>query len=424
MVNYILFLLGFGFFYFLLLRIMRKKQHGLAPLPLFFVFAGKVLAGCLYGWLFLNLYGGDDTWVTHADSLEEWQQMKISPLRFFVFEVDLVQYVKEMGLREGLPFFRMKLEKAIINKPLGLFNFYSQGNYYINVIAFSFISFWGFFWLYQVLCNLLPAWKKLHFLLLFFYPPALFWLSGIRSDAMLFFFFSLFIAQLYRTWNSSNNRGYWLALLAWGAMIVIKASFALLLLVPCFAWWLAEKRQIRMKPAFFGVTGIALVVFFLSALLPAPLNLPAGVARVQQDFFELKGNTRIDLPTLNDNPISYLRNLPAALDNILLRPYPWEAKGVLQYGMVIQNIFLICMAGIFFLRRFPGRGNLIIHPLLWALFFFSVSFYLSIGYTIPFPGATIRYRVIPETLLVWFLVMGSLRNTDSHYVFFNVYKKD
>jgi len=422
--HYILFFIAFATFYFLLYRFMRKANHGLNPGHLAFVFTGKVLAACFYGWLQLHYYGGDDTWIIHEDTLMEWGQMKINPLQFFVYEIDLHQYITDMGWKEGLPYFRMKLEKAIINKPLGVFNFFSQGNFYVNMVAFSFISFWGPFWLYQVLADLMPSYKKWTFGVLFFYPPALFWLSGLRSDAMLFFFFSLFISRLYRQWYiKPEGRNIWHAVLAWTGMVVVKASFGLLLLIPIIGWWLTDQKKWNIKKAFFYTVLTALLVFFLSALLPAPFNMPQAIANVQQEFFALEGKTRVSLPALDSNPKTYLKNLPAAIDNILLRPYPWDAKGILQYAMVAQNIFIICLIGLVFIRRFPGRIDLVPHALLWMLFFFSISFYLSIGYTVPFPGATIRYRVIPETLLVWLLSIGAMGSTITHYNIFNVYKK-
>ena len=184
---------------------------------------------------------------------------------------------------------------------------------------------------------------------------------------------------------------------------------------------LGEKKW-DLKNAFFGTTFIGLLLFFFSSFLPAPFNLPQAVANVQQEFFLLEGKTRVDLPALDGNPFTYLKNFPAALDNILLRPYPWDAKGILQYGMVAQNIFIICMLLLLFVRRFQGRAELVGQPVLWMLLFFSISFYLSIGYTIPFPGATIRYRVIPETLLVYLLTLGIGGRSITHYKYFNVYK--
>lgn len=417
------FLLAFGCTVFLIKFLIRKTSPTLSWAQVSLIILSKIAAGCFYGWLFFTQYGGDDTWIIHADSIAEWENLKANPLSFLIHDVDLYQYIHDYGWKEGLPYFRMKLEKALINKPLGLFNFYSQGNYYLNVIAFSFISFWGSFWLYQTLAKLLPSYKWFSFLILFFYPPALFWLSGIRSDAMLLFFFGLLLHQLYcLKYEQTHKRHYLLAACAWGGLIIIKASFAFLLLIPVFAWWMVRPNQ---NPAysFFGLSGLAILLYFASGYLPTPFNFPQNISNVQAEFLLLDGNTRIDLPVLSPNPMSYLNNLPEALDNVFLRPYPWEAKGMLQMAMVAQNIFIICLAVLALLRLRHTRPQFLFSPFLWLLVFFCVSFYLSIGYTIPFPGAVVRYRVIAETLLVWILGIIVLRQHQSHYFFFNVYKK-
>lgn len=412
------------FFYVLLYRFTRNTPAPIPTVQLALVFLLKIAAGCFYGWLFLTVYGGDDTWVTHADSLDEWNQMKIHPLNFFTYEINLQHYLHDMGWQKGIAYFRMKLEKALLNKPLGIFNFYSQGNYYINVIAFNFMSFWGSYWLYQVLATILPHVKKWTFLIVFLFPPAVFWLSGIRADGMLFFFFSLFVFQLYRLFRQHGRRGtHLLIALAWLGMLVVKASFALLLLIPTTCWWLVETRNWSLVRSFVGIHLLALLLFFTSSFIDGPLNLPAAVSRVQQEFFALDGKTRVNLPALKPTPLSYAENFPAALDNILLRPYPWQAKGILQYALVIQNIFLICLIVWAMVRSRPQLQEFTTEPIIWTLLFFSISFYLSIAYTVPFPGAVVRYRVIPETVLVWALgFMAGLGDT-SHYKFSNVYKK-
>lgn len=423
------FLFAFAILTLLIKYLTRKSLHPLSWAELILVLALKTGMGCLYGWLFLTKYGGDDTWIIHQDTLNEWENLIRHPDQFFIYEMDIRQYVQDMGWKDGLVYFRMKLEKALINKPLGIFNFYSQGNYYINVIAFTFFSFWGSYWLYQILARILPNYKQLSFILLFLYPPALFWLSGIRSDAILFLFFSLFVSRLYLLKYENARKGnWWLVGLAVLGMAIIKASFTILLLIPALAFWLSGSRKPAGSSAkpharIFGwVFSLAALIFFGSALLPAPFNFPQAVLRVQQEFFELDGNTRIELPALSTAIGSYIRNLPAALDNIFLRPYPWEARGILQFGMVAQNIFILCLIGAVLLRRFPGRAALLPYAFFWLLFSFSISFYLSIGYTIPFPGAVIRYRVIPEMLLVWMLMVGLLNGRKSHYDFFYVYK--
>ena len=44
----------------------------------------KVILGCLYGFLFIHYYPGDDTWRIHQYSLTETQVLFSNPREFFI----------------------------------------------------------------------------------------------------------------------------------------------------------------------------------------------------------------------------------------------------------------------------------------------------------------------------------------------------
>src|SRR5690349_10910682 len=46
-------------------------------------FVFKVAAGCLYGWVHLQYYNGDDTWLYNAESIDEYAKLTRAPLLFF-----------------------------------------------------------------------------------------------------------------------------------------------------------------------------------------------------------------------------------------------------------------------------------------------------------------------------------------------------
>ena len=45
------------------------------------------------------------------------------------------------------------------------------------------------------------------------------------------------------------------------------------------------------------------------------------------------------------------------------------------------------------------------HPLLLLFLFYGLSQIILIGYIVPFPGAIVRYKAIPELFLVVFLAV-------------------
>jgi hypothetical protein len=123
------------------------------------------------------------------------------------------------------------------------------------------------------------------------------------------------------------------------------------------------------------------------------------VVQKQQEFMQLRGS-RIQLDSLHPHLKSFVRVLPQAAKNTYLRPHAFEAKGMLQ---VIAAIEVILFWALFLLvlvkhdRRWYTNFR---QPLNLVFIFFGVSFYLFIGYTIPFPGAIVRYKIIPELLML------------------------
>ncbi|MBZ5855645.1 hypothetical protein [Flavihumibacter profundi] len=382
----------------------------------------KIFAGSAYGFLYLHFYGGDDTWMINGDSLLEMDKLINRPGHFFE-DIDLIRLVGQNGLHKGLRLFQEKLELALMIKPLAIANLWSKGNYYINVVFFSAITFWGHFWLYQVISKHRPYLANVLFLIIFLYPPILFWLSGIRSDGLLFLFFSMSLWQFDR-WLIKQNRITALGfLLGWLGMSIIRPPFAALFIPAYAAWWLAEGKKWNPKKAFGLVYAIAILFFFITTIFPAPFNLPETVAHRQAEFFVLHGRTRVAIDTLNAKPISFIKALPGAIDNTVFRPYPWQATGILQYLMVIQNIFLICLFLAILFKYYSDKKSIPPESIFRAILAISISTYLSIGYTIPFPGALVRYRAIPELCLLIIGSLGIMAGDISNYNYFNVYKK-
>jgi len=71
MLSTALFIIWFSALAFLITRLL-KKQAALSPAIAVCAFAFKVLAGCLYGYVHLRYYQGDDTWAYNAESMEEY----------------------------------------------------------------------------------------------------------------------------------------------------------------------------------------------------------------------------------------------------------------------------------------------------------------------------------------------------------------
>lgn len=130
------------------------------------------------------------------------------------------------------------------------------------------------------------------------------------------------------------------------------------------------------------------------------------VAARQHEYFALKGNTRYQLDSLDAGVGSFARALPQAANNTLLRPYIWEADGMLQLVTAVGILFFWLLVILFVVRNEKPLSVFFQNPLFLFLVFFPLALYLFTGYTVPFPGAIVRYKCIPELLLLSVMVLN------------------
>ncbi|MBO9567085.1 MAG: hypothetical protein J7621_30210 [Niastella sp.] len=400
-------LLLFLLFAFLIVRLVRHATTGLTMPEALMAFGFKALMACAYGYLFMHYYGGDDTWKYNQLSLHEYKLLMEHPGEFF-WELTPATAWRNSGghIWQAFSLYLVDLEYCMIAKTLGIFNIISRGNYYANAIFFSFLTFWGHYWLFQLLAGIFPQKRKLLIAAIFFFPPVVFWLSGIRADGLILVFLSLSLLHAWK-WIERHRKTAILHMLLGLAGIFILRNEIILLLAPALISWLIIVRFNRKPIHVLSIVyGIAVIVFFGSTRLSGVPNLPAMIVVRQEEFMALKGNTRFQLDTLQPTIGSFLQVLPQAISNTFLRPYIWEAHGILQIMTALEIMFLWALILCAIVRR-DKSIKYRTHPLLLIMLIFSVSLYLFIGYITPFPGAIVRYKIIPELFLLTILCIST-----------------
>jgi hypothetical protein len=377
------------------------RNHRLLTTPqLMAAFTMKVLTGMLYGYVFLHYYGGDDTWVLNRESMLEYHKLVNDPWQFMVADFNPMRFFGAGApFKQGLYYYLSDLEFYMMAKPLALFNVVSGGNYYVNCVFFNLILFWGHYWLFSLLVREFPAKRKPLFGLIFFFPPVLFWLSGIRSDGLLFFFTSLLLLQFYRWMQGGKKSLLMYIIIALTGMVIIRYAMALMMVPALTAWYIVVRYKRKPLPVFALVYGITIVLFFSTTLVSGTANLPAVIVKRQQEYFALPGKTRFALDSLQANAGSFVQVLPQAAGNTFIRPFIWEAKGALQVATALDILFCWLLVLMCFIKGDDNRRTYFRNPLIWTLLFFSLSMYLFIGYTVPWPGAMVRYKVMGELFL-------------------------
>ncbi len=384
---------------FVVIRFPGSKA-GLTTVQVCLAFGWKLLLGCVYGLLFKTYYGGDDTWMLQEMIEKDAHLLLSDPPRFFA-EMLPVGYFQDGFTLSNAGNYIWNLENWLIIKPLALIHSLTGSTYYHHIILINGLFFIGNCWLYRVMTIFFPARKTWLYLLIFFFPPAIFWLSGLRSDGYLFVCFSGLLFFYHRWLIAGKGKTLFTALLFLLGVGIFRPQVAILLTPALIAWYMAVCTARPAIRSFLLVYGTGLLLTAVSSFLPAPFNLLNYVVAKQQAFMALSGNTRFALTELQPTLLSFAAVAPEALLNTFLKPFLWEWKGFLQLVTAIENLLLPALLLWLLSTRPPIRQiPKSAQALLLFLVFFSISYYLFIGYTVPFPGAIVRYKIIPELLLL------------------------
>lgn len=425
--EYLLFAGYLFLFAWLVTRTGFFKKTGLSNAQLVILFLIKIIAGILYGWI--GIYYGQfaymyDTWGFHYAGLEETKLLYNHPAEYFSNFFHSGYENKFSGFLAAENSWWNDLKSNMFVKILSVFNIFSFGNYYTNVIFYSFISLFGPIAFYRVMNDVFPG-KKLQVLLATFLIPSFaYWASGIHKDGLIFLAISLIVYHFYFGLKENVFLLSRIVVIFISFLIILTfRNYLLIILIPALvAWYLSYRHPKRIIITFFSVYFICSLLFFTLGYISPSLDLPQAVINKQEAFRQLQGNSLIKPADLKPTAFSFLVNVPKALSSTILRPHPGDVKHLLSLAAATETIFLLLLFLCFLIWKTNGVQS---KAFLWFCVFFSFSFLLTIGYTVNFIGAIVRYRsiIIPFLLVpvicftdwkqISFLVFNNIRNNSN-----------
>lgn len=387
-------------FAWLVTRTPFFTASGLARPQLVILYLLKVMAGILYGWI--GVYYGEmaqmvDTWAYHFESVQEYKLLLSDPAVFF-------SSIFRNTYHEGYSRFLASesswwndLKGTIFVKLLAVFNVFSFGNYYTNVIFYSYLTLFGPVAVYRVMTD---VFRHNHFAILlavFLVPSFLYWTSGLHKEGLLFLGVALSIYGTYFSLKESRITFLRLFLILLGLLLVLTLrNFLMIPLLPALLAWLLSSR-IKAKPwmVFTATYLLFILLFFTAGYLHDRLNFPEAVVSRQEAFLRLGGNSAVEVSRLQPTFTSFLANLPQAFTLSTIRPYPSDVHHLLSLAAAAEISFLLLIA---FVCLFFRSGNFIFSSVLLFCLAYSFSVLLMIGYSVNVLGAIVRYRSIVMTL--------------------------
>ncbi|MBL0272862.1 MAG: hypothetical protein IPQ06_07260 [Chitinophagaceae bacterium] len=401
--EYLLFVIYLVLFAWLVTKVKFFTSSGLSKPQLIIILLLKIMAGIFYGWIGLY-YGGlaqmQDTWGFHNSSIQEYHLLFNNPHEYFT---NLFNNPYESGVSkffESNDSYWNDLKGNFLIKVLSVFNIFSFGHYYVNVILYSFVTIFGAMAIYRVMTDVFPGKKMTVLLATFLVPSFLYWTSGIHKEGLIFTGIGLIVYCIYfglkeKRWGFKRI----LSLIIGFLLLISLRNFLIIIIIPAIIAWLLANRWPKYGLATFGTLYLLFgLLFFNLRLINPHLDFPRAVVNKQQEFIRLKGgNSNIPIKELEPTAASFLINTPQAINLSAIRPYPSDVKHILSLAAAIEINSLLLLFVLFIFFRKNGQHS---RNLMFFCIFFSLSVLLAIGFSVNNLGAIVRYRSIIMPFLV------------------------
>lgn len=363
------------------------------------------MAGIFYGWV--GIYYGNhaqmvDTWSYHYSSIEEYKLLYQNPSEYFV---NLFRDPYSGGI---LKFFETKesywsdLKGNFFIKILSIFNIFSLGNYYTNVIFYSFISMFGPIAFYRVMNDVYPGKKWPLVIAVFLIPSFLYWASGLHKEGFIFLGFSLVIYNVYFGLKRKKiSTGNILLILLGLITVLIFRNFLIINLLPALIAWFLASKFFKKPLTVFGICYIFFVILFFTAKYITPaLDFPQVVVDKQKSFVALHGNSSVPMKELEPDFSSFIINTPQTISLSMLRPYPSDVRHIFSLAAAVETDVLLLLFFVFLFFHKKRRRQTQSTIFIYFCLFLSLSVLITIGYSVNNIGAIVRYRSIILPLLL------------------------
>jgi len=222
----------------LLTKFKFVKDAGLPAKIVIGIFLLKIVVGLVYGRMIERTHLSD-SWSYHYDGLEEYQLLWQHPLDYFSNIFQSGYQNKYGGILQSQDSFWNDLKNNLMVKFVSILHIFSGGNYYINVILYNFLLFFGNIGLFRFFTKIYRTHAYLLVIITFLLPSVLLFTSTIHKDGIVLAALGIFFFNFY---EAVNNAGFTSKriLYCFFAVLLIFCfrNFVLIALFPALIGWL------------------------------------------------------------------------------------------------------------------------------------------------------------------------------------------
>lgn len=356
----------------------------------------KLVSGIALGLIYRYYYRTGDTLEYYTQAVQAVSTFREDP-GLFISSL--------FGATPGADLFDGAAPRAVFFARLvTVFMLLSGPDYNVLSMLFSFTSFVAAWWLVKELAYFRPSLQLPAVFAFLFFPSVVFWTSGVIKESIAFtcicivtvFFvrllpkrriaYGLWVSVLPCLWLLWNTKYYYLALLV--PVMLTHLIFVF------FAEPRLTHRSMLLK-VFTWCLLFSIPVAIATLIHPNfyPSRFLHVISENYDAFHSISGRGDVvTYPGLKPEPISMLRNAPAAVVAALYRPFLWEVNAAFKIPAAIENLVLLVLTISALAYRWNRRADegsahtvpLVVYVLLLAAF---------LALSTPNLGTLSRYRV-------------------------------
>lgn len=270
------------------------------------------------------------------------------------------------------------------------FRLFSLGSIYVHTVFMVFLSYIGLLNIYKLFSNKINTNRYLLITLIFMLPGVLFWTSGVLKEGLLIFAFGL---MLYKFNKLLKKTSFWnLTIFIISILILSITKFYILLAATPGLIALIWISKTNYKKIILKFLIVHIIIFGIALNSKYVLFV---LHKKQIDFVaSLEGETVgsfFEIPYLEPNAVSLLKNTPVAIYNTFFRPYIFESNSIVMLLSAFENLMILLLISISLVfNRFKRIENP--HWFYFSIFFTLIVYALA-GLVTPVMGALVRYKV-------------------------------
>ena len=133
-----------------------------------------------------------------------------------------------------------------------------------------------------------------------------------------------------------------------------------------------------------------------------PFTIPKSEKQYDVYLIQPPSNSIVEVPSIKGSGVQLIKNIPLAIMNTTLRPFPTDQGGPLKYVLLLENLIFLVLA-LFVLRNHEEKDNCT-RSWVFLLILAGFSLIVLIGLTTPVLGAVARYK--SASFLLFFIALS------------------